>query len=164
MKRLSSDSFCPQEAPTTRAQDSSPTSTSTRTRAAPAHDDRRPASPTNWPLGSQGIHPIAAIFDSEAPESFRRGRSSAGGRPMLDGRGVAHDRALPRPSEMQHPMSQRDHTGPREGKRKAEKPALVSVSIWVSLDSAPWPPWLIVCLPLRIPGTAINCVTPRDVS
>ena len=51
-----------------------------------------------------------------------------------------------------HTMSQRDHTGPREGKRRAEKPAIFSFSIRVSANSSPWPPWLIVCLPLRIPG------------
>ena len=147
MKRLSRDSFCPQEAPPTRAQDSSPTSTSTRTRAAPAHDDRRHHPRRTGRSGPRGLARSPRFSTARHQSSFRRGEEFR--RWTADAR---WSRGGPRsgpPSALRdaNTMSQRDHTGPREGKRRAEKPALVSVSIWVSLDSSPWPSWLIVvCL------------------
>ena len=81
MKRLSRDSFCPQEAPTTRAQDSSPTSTSTRTRAAPAREDRRHHPRRAGRSGPKGLGRSRRLSTARPPASFRRGEEFRGGRP-----------------------------------------------------------------------------------
>ena len=81
MKRLSSDSLCPQEAPTTRAQDSSPTSPSTRTRAAPAHDDRRPHPRRTGRSGPGGLARSPRFSTARHQSIFEEGRNSA-----VDGR------------------------------------------------------------------------------